>query len=52
VPVQALLDTLICNHTVDYFLEGFPDVTRAQAEAVLKWEQNKAREALGLKLVS
>lgn len=52
VPVQILLDTLLCNHTIDYFLEGFPDVTREQAQAVLTWEQNTAREALGLERVS
>jgi uncharacterized protein (DUF433 family) len=52
VPVQALLDTLFCNHNIDYFLEGFPDVTKQQAQAVLNWEQNKAREAFGLELVS
>jgi len=52
VPVQALLDTLICNHTIDYFLEGFPDVTKDQAEAVLKWEQNQSRHIFGLDLVA
>jgi uncharacterized protein (DUF433 family) len=52
VPVQALLDTLICNHTIDYFLEGFPDVSKEQAEAVLRWEQNQARQTFGLELVS
>jgi uncharacterized protein (DUF433 family) len=52
VPVQALLDTLTCSHTIDYFLEGYPDVKRDQAEAVLRWEQNQAREAFGLRLVS
>ena len=52
VPVQALLDTLICNHNIDDFLDGFPDVTRVQAEAVLKWEQNQSRQAFGLELVS
>ena len=52
VPVQALLDTLICNHNIDYFLEGFPDVAREQAQAVLAWEQNQPRQALGLELVA
>jgi len=52
VPVQALLDTLLCNHTIDYFLEGFPDVTKDQAEAVLKWEQNQSRKTFGIELVA
>lgn len=39
VPVQALWDTLSLGHTIDYFLEGFPGVTRDQVEAVLKYAQ-------------
>lgn len=35
VPVQALLDSLAHGAGVDDFLEGFPDVTREQAMAVL-----------------
>jgi len=31
VPVQALIDHLEGNSTLDDFLEGFPSVTRAQA---------------------
>ena len=52
VPVQALLDTLLRNHTIQYFLEGYPGVTRQQAEAVLKFEQNKVREMFGLERAS
>jgi uncharacterized protein (DUF433 family) len=52
VPVQALVDTLTCNHSIEYFLEGFPDVTKEQAQAVLVWEQNQARRAFGLELVA
>ena len=52
IPVQALLDTLLFDHTIDYFLEGYPDVTREQAEAVVKWEQNEARRVFGLELVA
>lgn len=52
VPVQALLDTLFCGETVDYFLDGFPAVSREQAEAVLRWEQNEARRSLGMDLVA
>ena len=52
VPVQSLLDTLMCNHSIDYFLEGFPGVTKEQAEAVLKFEQNHVRQLFGLELAS
>lgn len=52
VPVQALLDTLMCDHSIEFFLEGFPGVTRVQAEAVLRFEQNHVRELFGLELAS
>jgi uncharacterized protein (DUF433 family) len=52
VPVQALLDTLLHDHTIEYFLEGFPGVAKEQAEAVLKYEQNKLRKEFGLELAS
>lgn len=48
VLVQSLLDAIYCGQTLDYFLRGFPNVTREQAEAVLRWEQNQARKSLGL----
>jgi uncharacterized protein (DUF433 family) len=51
VPVQAFLDTIIGGETVDYFIDDFPDVTKEQAMAVLRWEQNKARKAFGVELV-
>ena len=31
VPIQALIDHIEGNSTLDDFLEGFPSVTRAQA---------------------
>lgn len=52
VPVQALLDTLIDGLPVSDFLEGFPNVTDAQAQAVVKWEQNEARARFGLERVA
>ncbi|MEZ0326963.1 MAG: DUF433 domain-containing protein [Fimbriimonas sp.] len=52
VPVQALLDTLMRGQTIEYFVDDFPDVTEEQAAAVLRWEQNEARRALGVKLVA
>ncbi len=39
VPVQALLDTLRHNHSIDYFLEGYPGVIREQAEAVVAFKR-------------
>lgn len=51
VPVQALIDTLD-GGTLEDFLHGWPDVTRDQAEAVIRWEQNEARRIFGLQLAS
>jgi uncharacterized protein (DUF433 family) len=36
VPVASLFDHLRLGHTVAYFLEQFPTVTREQVEAVLR----------------
>lgn len=52
VLVQALLDTLFCGATLDDFLRGFPSVSREQAEALIKWEQNEARKTLGIQSVA
>ena len=52
VPVQALLDTVTAGEGVDYFLDDFPDVTKDQAMAVLRWEQNTARKTFGLAVVA
>jgi uncharacterized protein (DUF433 family) len=48
VPVQALLDTLDEGGDIDQFLNGWPDVPREHAEAVIKWRQQVIREAFGL----
>jgi uncharacterized protein (DUF433 family) len=52
VPVQVLLDTLLRDHSIEYFLEGFPGVTREQVETVIRYEQNALRRELGLELAS
>lgn len=36
VPVQTLIDYLKAGETLDRFLDGFPTVTRKQAEAYLE----------------
>ena len=50
VPVQALLDTLDEGGELADFLDGWPNVSREQAEAVIRWEQNQARAIFGLDL--
>lgn len=51
VPVQALIDTLD-GGDIEEFLEGWPNVTREQAEAVIRWEQNQARLVFGLPMAA
>ena len=51
VPVQALIDTLD-GGDIEEFLEGWPNVPREFAEAVIHWEQNQARKVFGLDLAS
>ena len=48
VPVQNLIDYLAAGDTLDDFLEGFPGVSREQAEAYLR----VSMEATGEKLVA
>lgn len=43
VPVQALIDTLDDDDGITEFLDGYPGVSREQAEAVIHWEQAQAR---------
>lgn len=52
VPVQALIDTLDVGQGIEEFLDGWPNVPREHAEAVIHWEQNVARKILGLDLVA
>ena len=37
VPVKALIDHLKAGESLDYFLEGFPSVSREQAVAFLEF---------------
>jgi uncharacterized protein (DUF433 family) len=48
VPLQALLDTIQGGGSLDEFLEGWPDVSSQQAQAVLDWEVGRLREMFGL----
>jgi uncharacterized protein (DUF433 family) len=50
VPVQALIDTLDDGDGIEEFLDGYPGVSKEQAEAVIHWEQNQARQTFGLEL--
>jgi len=42
VPAQSLIDHLKAGDSLEEFLEGFPSVSRAQAEAFLEFAFNSA----------
>ena len=48
VLVQSLLDTLYHDGSIDDFLEGWPDVSREDAMAVVRWEQTQARRVFDI----
>ncbi|CAN5491565.1 hypothetical protein BH11ARM2_BH11ARM2_27650 [soil metagenome] len=48
--MQDPIDTLQRGYGLGYLLDGWPDVSVEQAQAVIDWEQNKVRKALGLEL--
>ncbi len=41
VPVDILIDYLKAGETIERFLEGYPTVTREQAEAFLASQQGR-----------
>lgn len=46
VPVASLIDHLKAGDSLDRFLDGFPGVSRAQAEAFLALALDEALEAV------
>jgi len=47
VPVKNLVDYLAAGDSLDYFLEGFPGVSREQAVAYLEISRKAVEEAVG-----
>jgi uncharacterized protein (DUF433 family) len=43
-----LLDNVAAGVPLEEFFDDYPDLTPQQVQPVLKWENLKAREALGL----
>jgi len=52
IPVVMLLDNVAAGVPLEEFFDDYPDLTPQQVQPVLKWENLKAREALGLDSVS
>lgn len=50
VPLTVLLDNLGEGMGLDEFVQEYPSVAREQVEAVIKWEQQQAKKAIGLEL--
>lgn len=48
VPLQALLDTIQGGGSLEEFLDGWPDVSKEQAQAVLDWDLGRVRAEFGL----
>ncbi len=48
VEVKTLVDYLRAGHTLDEFLEGFPSVSREQAEGYLQMTLESARQHPGV----
>jgi uncharacterized protein (DUF433 family) len=46
VPVQTLLEYLEAGESIDYFLEGFPSVTRFQVVAFLEEAKDRLIESV------
>ncbi|CAN5568663.1 hypothetical protein BH11ARM2_BH11ARM2_13960 [soil metagenome] len=50
VPLETFLDHIEYGYSVERFLEGYSSVQPDQAAAVLHWQGQESRRALGLEL--
>lgn len=50
IPVQTLLDNLRAAIPIEEILDAYPDLTREHVLAVINWEDEEARKALGLEI--
>ncbi len=48
VPLETVVDNLAGGHSVERILRNYPTLRAEHIQAVLKWEQELAREAVGL----
>lgn len=49
VPLTVLLDNLAEGMGIDEFVRHYPTVKRDQAEAVVNWENDRLRQAAGIR---
>lgn len=50
VPLETFLDHVEIGYSMDRFLRGYSSVHREQALAVLEWQSQESRRAMGLEL--
>ncbi|HLK17009.1 MAG TPA: DUF433 domain-containing protein [Fimbriimonadaceae bacterium] len=48
VPLETVVDNLAAGRSVERILRNYPTLEAHHVEAVLRWEQELAREAAGL----
>lgn len=50
IPVVMLLDNVAAGVPMERFYDAYPDLTPGQCDPVMRWENQQARQALGLEL--
>lgn len=48
VPLETVVDNLAGGHSVEEILENYRALRREHIDAVLRWERDLARQAVGL----
>jgi uncharacterized protein (DUF433 family) len=49
---KSLFDYVMGGESLEVFLDHFPDVTRDQAETLLKWEEQRLSREFGYELIA
>ena len=52
IPVKILLDNTLDGVPILEFMDAYPDITSEQIQAVLRWQNDQTRKALGLEAAS
>jgi uncharacterized protein (DUF433 family) len=52
IPVVMLLDNVAAGVPMEEFYDNYPDLTPEVVQPVMDWENQRAREALGLELIA
>ena len=52
VPLETVVDNLAGGHSVERILKNFPTLRHEHIEAVLHWERDLARQAVGFESIA